>query len=112
MTTGGHRRETDDVADTGHDGLDRRTETENKTEHHRRKQDFFTKYRQPLIGLGLAGAALPLANAQQHAEHEKTAPVEPAAEQAPASAEAAAAAKQNDTEETLVSKIASSREDE
>jgi soluble lytic murein transglycosylase-like protein len=78
----------------------------------RRKQDFFQKYRQPLVGLGLIGAAVPLVNAQQNPAVAKEHPVEPETEQAPASAEAAAVAKTNDAEETLVSKIADTRETE
>jgi soluble lytic murein transglycosylase-like protein len=111
MSTGEKRRETDQVTSDESAPAERRHNAENVTPHRRRKQDFFTKYRQPLIGLGLVGAALPLANAQQQAEHEK-APVEPAAEQAPASAEATAAAKSGDAEEALVAKIANSRADE
>jgi soluble lytic murein transglycosylase-like protein len=85
---------------------DRRQQQTDDSPHRRRKQDFFQKYRQPLIGLGLAGAALPLVNAQQNAESmQKTEP----SDEAPASAEAAAAAKSTDAEEALVSKIASAR---
>jgi soluble lytic murein transglycosylase-like protein len=87
---------------------ERRRVTEIDNPHRRRKQDFFRKYRQPLIGLGLVGTALPLVNAQQKADQENAEPLEPAA-QAPASDEAAAVASRNDTEESIVAKIADSR---
>jgi soluble lytic murein transglycosylase-like protein len=108
MATDEHRRHSDDEAQADSNTPDRRSTPENETPHRRRKQDFFTKYRQPLIGLGLAGAALPLVNAQQNAASEQPSTTDPS-EEAPASAEAAAVAKRNDTEETLVSQIADSR---
>src|SRR4051812_43695272 len=83
----------------------RHTETDSAP-HKRRKQDFLTKYKQPVVGLGLVAAALPLVNAQANSQHQKPQPVEPPAEQTPASAEATAAAKTNDAEESLVAKIA------
>ncbi|MEO5511398.1 MAG: lytic transglycosylase domain-containing protein [Longimicrobiales bacterium] len=86
---------------------ERRRVTEGESPHRRRKQDFFRKYRQPLIGLGLVGTALPLANAQHKADQANGQPVEPAA-QASASEEAAAASR-NDTEESIVARIADSR---
>jgi soluble lytic murein transglycosylase-like protein len=107
MPEGENTRRADDVTAERQDGPERRRASDVETPHRRRKQDFFRKYRQPLIGLGLVGTSLPLVNAQQNAEHEKQA-AEPA-ETAAASAEAAAVAQRNDTEETLVGKIAESR---
>ena len=110
----GDLRRTEDQAPPHNDSTDRRRDsaTADPAPKDRRKQDFFQKYRQPLIGLGLAGAAIPMVNAQRTADEEQMATVDPAADEAPASAEAAAAAKSSDAEEALVSKIANSRADQ
>lgn len=109
---GGEQRRIEDQAHDRNDHTERRHSETDSSPHRRRKQDFLSKYKQPMVGLGLVAAALPLVNAQQNAQHEKPQPVDPPAEQAPASAEAAAVAKTNDAEESLVAKIADSRETE
>ncbi|MGH7448795.1 MAG: lytic transglycosylase domain-containing protein [Longimicrobiales bacterium] len=70
-----------------------------------RRQEFFRRFRQPLIGLGLAGMALPMVQAT------KSDTAEPAPDTDPADPKTAAAAG-GDVEENLVSKIAETREDE
>lgn len=77
---------------------------EAKGEGSERRQAFFRRYRQPLIGLGLAGMALPMVQATK-------APVEPAADTDRADADTAAAAS-SDTEENLVNRIAETREEQ
>ncbi len=104
MTSGDHRRITDEVNPDASQSPGRREPDDANSPHRRLKQDFFRKYRQPLIGLGLAGASLPLVNAQQNAEKEKAQTAE--GEQA---AQAAAAARSGDAEEDLVGRIAESR---
>jgi soluble lytic murein transglycosylase-like protein len=114
MSNSDHRRGTDPHQDMTHAHVERRRADEGSAQpaDGRRKQDFFQKYRQPLVGLGLIGAAIPLVNAQQNAANETPHPADSAPEHAPASAEAAAAAKTNDAEESLVTKIADSRASE
>jgi soluble lytic murein transglycosylase-like protein len=68
----------------------------------------FARYRQPIIGLGLAGAALPLVNAGNTAEQKPEDASSPAAPDV-ASADAAARAAGHDTEERLAARIADSR---
>ncbi|MBR9991292.1 MAG: lytic transglycosylase domain-containing protein [Gemmatimonadetes bacterium] len=63
----------------------------------------FRRFRQPLIGLGLAGMALPMVQATK-------APSEPTSDRDAADPETAAAAG-GDVEENLVNRIASTRED-
>ena len=86
---------------------DRRTGTERRQS---RSRELITKYRQPLIGLGLAGAAVPLVNAGRAAEQagEEDAASSAAAPDV-AAALAAARAAGEDTEEQLASRIAESR---
>jgi soluble lytic murein transglycosylase-like protein len=108
----GEQRRTEDQTPDQNEHVERRHGEPEAGPHRRRKQDFLSKYKQPAIGLGLVAAALPLVHAQQNPQHEKAPPVEPAAEQAPASPEAAAVAKTNDAEESLVAKIADARETE
>ena len=106
MTPEEHRRSSDDSAADLPSGSERRR-GQADTAHRRRKQDFFQKYRQPLIGLGLAGAALPLVNAQQNPDAESGTAT---GEEAPASDQATtAASRATDAEEKLVAKIADSR---
>lgn len=86
---------------------DRRTGTDRRQS---RSRELITKYRQPIIGLGLAGAAVPLVNAGRAAEQageEDTA--SSAAAPDVAAALAAARAAGEDTEEQLASRIADSR---
>lgn len=70
-----------------------------------RRQDFFRRFRQPLIGLGLAGMALPMVQATSSRK-----PAEPAPDTDPADPATAAAAA-GDVEENLVNRIAETRED-
>jgi membrane-bound lytic murein transglycosylase MltF len=77
-----------------------------KAEGSERRQAFFRRYRQPLIGLGLAGMALPMVQATT-----TTSPDEPVPDTDPADAETAAAAAA-DTEENLVNQIAETREEQ
>lgn len=74
-----------------------------------RRRSVLVRYRQPLIGLGLAGAAVPLVNAGNAAEQAK--PEDASSPAAPdvASADAAARAAGHDTEERLATRIAESR---
>jgi soluble lytic murein transglycosylase-like protein len=69
-----------------------------------RRQDFFRRFRQPLIGLGLAGMALPMAQAATPKSDE------PAPDTDPADPATTAAASEN-VEEGLVNRIAETRED-
>jgi hypothetical protein len=69
-----------------------------------RRQDFLRRFRQPLIGLGLAGMALPMVQATS------TKTDDPARDTDPADPETAAAAGE-DTEENLVNRIAETREE-
>jgi soluble lytic murein transglycosylase-like protein len=109
MANPGEQRRASDDPDQPHNGPERRSDRENTTSHRRRKQDFFQKYRQPLIGLGMAGAAIPLVNAQQNdASLQNTEPADEAAATGDAAA-AAAAGTNADAEEALVGKIAQSR---
>lgn len=70
-----------------------------------RRQEFFKRFRQPLIGLGLAGLALPMVQAT------RTDPAERGQDTDDADPETAAAAA-GDTEENLASRIAETREAE
>jgi soluble lytic murein transglycosylase-like protein len=70
-----------------------------------RRQDFLRRFRQPLIGLGLAGMALPMVQATTSKK-----PTEPASDADPADPATAAAAA-GDVEENLVHRIAETRED-
>jgi soluble lytic murein transglycosylase-like protein len=74
-----------------------------------RRRSLLVRYRQPLIGLGLAGAAVPLVNAGNAAEQGK--PEDASSPAAPdvASADAAARAAGQDTEERLAARIAETR---
>jgi soluble lytic murein transglycosylase-like protein len=98
------RRETDNTA-TGDTPVDRRRSPVNDTPHRRRKHDLLRKYRQPLIGLGLVGAAMPLVNATTQAGD----PAKNTAAPAPGTDQASASAAGTDAEEALVGKIAASR---
>jgi soluble lytic murein transglycosylase-like protein len=69
-----------------------------------RHQDFLRRFRQPLIGLGLAGMALPMAQATTARTDEPAPDADPAD---PATATAAG----EDVEEGLVNRIAETRED-
>ena len=97
-----HRRMTDESQE--HDSQDRRSTADNDTPHRRRKQDLLRKYRQPLIGLGLAGAAMPLVNATASVDQ----PDDSSATNASADPRTATASGA-DAEEALVGKIAESR---
>jgi soluble lytic murein transglycosylase-like protein len=98
------RRHTDDPATDAAPG-DRRRSQANDTPHRRRKNDLLRKYRQPLIGLGLVGAAMPLVNATTQASD----PAKNTAAPAPGADQASAANAGADAEEALVGKIAASR---
>lgn len=102
---GQHRRATDGQSTEGQP-TERRAEASQQAPR-RRRQDFFQKYRQPLIGLGLVGGALPLVNATANTDAAAT-PLQPEADEAAADEATAAVALRNDTEETLVSRIAES----
>lgn len=72
-----------------------------------RAREFMARYRQPLIGLGLVGAAVPLVRQQQaQGPQDET----PAA--MPGSELAMAAAARNDPEEDLAERIGASRADD
>jgi soluble lytic murein transglycosylase-like protein len=71
----------------------------------RRRTDFINRYRQPILGLGLIGAAAPLARTATRAEAERT---DPTPSTAPAPAQAALA-PDTDVEERLAEQIAVSR---
>lgn len=74
-----------------------------------RARELMMRYRQPLLGLGLVGAAMPLVRQQQ--QQDGTQDATPAA--APGSDHAVAAASRNDAEEDLAERIGASRaEDE
>ena len=76
-----------------------------------RMRELATKYRQPLIGLGLAGAAVPLVNATNIVDTEPESDDTASNPAAPDVAAAAAAARAagHDTEEALANRIADSR---
>jgi soluble lytic murein transglycosylase-like protein len=76
------------------------------TPERRTARELFRKFRQPIIGLGMAGAALPMVQAQS--QHD--AAPEPV-DTAPAN-DVAAARATADTEDALVEQIAESREDQ
>ena len=67
------------------------------------RKDLFKRFRQPLIGLGLAGMALPMVQATSSARPEEPAPDTDAADPD------AAAAATGDVEENLVNRIAETR---
>jgi len=71
----------------------------------RRRTDFIARYRQPILGLGLLGAAAPLVRQSVRAEGESPGMAPPAS--APSQAAVAAG---SDVEERLVGQIAASRE--
>jgi soluble lytic murein transglycosylase-like protein len=104
-----HHRRQDDPADDGSAQRGRREEdstiaaaSESETGGSRR--DLFRRFRQPLIGLGLAGMALPMVQATTQK------PEEPAPDTDAADPEAAAAAT-GDVEENLVNRIAETKEE-
>jgi soluble lytic murein transglycosylase-like protein len=102
-----NRRE-DDQADTGTDQLSRRAEDTTRKGTERTdspgRRSLVRRFRQPLIGLGLAGMALPMVQATN------APPAEPAPDTDAADPESAAAAA-GDVEENLVNRIAETRED-
>lgn len=116
----GHRRRADDFKaaseDTSSDALDPAIERRRPYRKPRRgpSRSFLRKFRQPIIGLSIAGAAAPLVNAgTQPAGPADTAkgPGEPKTGAQPTEAELArqsAATQQGDTEEVLAAKIAES----
>ena len=75
----------------------------------RTSRDFFRKFRQPLIGLGLAGAATPMINAGSSGKTIEEDPQEAAAEPDTAAAEEIEGA---DLEEKIATKIGETRADE
>jgi soluble lytic murein transglycosylase-like protein len=78
----------------------------------RRRTDFINRYRQPILGLGLIGAAAPLARTATHARAEQEDP-DAAAPTAPAPRQVQAAiATGADVEDRLAEQIAASREEE
>lgn len=74
-----------------------------------RARDVLNRYRQPLLGLGLVGAAMPLVRQQTQEAGPATTPPAPAADASPL---AAASAQRNDVEEELAEKIGASREED
>ena len=78
-----------------------------KPRYRRRARDFFHRFRQPLIGLGLAGAAAPMVNTTKAEE----AKAEPATDES-ATPEAAAAAAPADLEDRIATKIGEATADE
>lgn len=79
----------------------------------RRRTDFIARYRQPLLGLGMIGAAAPLARQAASVQGERNEETEPmaAAPAAPdASAPASADSSLHDAEEQLAHRIAVTRE--
>ena len=75
----------------------------------RNSRDFFQKFRQPLIGLGLAGAATPLINASKSGKTIEMDPLQASAEPDTAAAEEIEGA---DLEEKIATKIAETRADD
>lgn len=84
---GVERRRSDRRRDTGLAGADERRSGKDRRGLMYHVRDFATRFREPLIGMGVAAASMPLikAGAPEHR-------VQPAAERAPASPEAASAA--------------------
>jgi soluble lytic murein transglycosylase-like protein len=111
-------RRTGDVADSGRtDGAGTQTERrasdrragDRRRGEDRRGRNLLQKYRQPLIGLGLAGMALPLVRATS--AQDEAGKQSPSADDQPAD-ETAAMAGAEDTEEALAEQIALSREEQ
>jgi hypothetical protein len=75
----------------------------------RTSRDFFQKFRQPLIGLGLAGAATPMINAGNGGKTIEEDPLEAAAEPDTAAAEEIEGA---DLEEKIATRIGETRADD
>lgn len=113
------RRHTDVAPEERREDRDRRSGGTDRRRGPRRTSDaagmrareLMMRYRQPLLGLGLVGAAMPLVQQQKQAQQEGEG--EEAAAAAQASQAAMAAAARNDTEEDLADRIgASSATDE
>jgi soluble lytic murein transglycosylase-like protein len=79
-----------------------------KPRYRRRARDFFQRFRQPLIGLGLAGAAAPMVRTTKAEE----AKAEEAPDAAAADAATASEAKSADLEDRIASQIAEATVDE
>ncbi len=108
MTDQPHRRAEDKSAPNGATEGPKPTEAEQSSK--RGSRDFFHKFRQPLIGLGLVGAATPLINASKGSEGASL--PAPDAEVQPAIA-AAPEAEGADLEDKIANRIAETRaEDE
>jgi soluble lytic murein transglycosylase-like protein len=102
-----HDRREEDRRQSERRGGDRRVGERRQS----RSRELLNKYRQPIIGLGLAGAAVPLVNARNAVEDETTGrdvASNPAAPQL-AAEQAAAAATGADTEDQLAARIGASR---
>src|SRR5690606_32627871 len=110
-----NRRQTDTQPEERRDaGGDRRGQGVDRRKGPRRNSDAATmrarelmmRYRQPLLGLGLVGAAMPLVRQQQE---QQQGPQDETPAASPASEQAVAAAARNDTEEDLAERIGASR---
>ena len=100
------RRRAEDSNPTSSDA-DSAGQPTKKPRYRRRARDFFQRFRQPLIGLGLVGAAAPMVNTTK-AEEAKTEPKS----DAPAAPEATPQAAAGDLEDRIATRIGEATADE